>query len=103
VPVDLAPANQVGLDWFSTTDVRVSKVFAIKERVKIQPMVEVFNLFNFANYDPPGNRLTAFLSGTPGSINGTTPGTRSNRYGLGSGSFAPGIPRSFQFGIRVDF
>jgi hypothetical protein len=103
VPVDLAPPDQVGLDWFSTTDVRVSKVFAIKERVKIQPMVEIFNLFNFANYDPPGNRLTAFLTGTPGSINGTTPGTRSNRYGLGSGSFAPGIPRAFQFGIRVDF
>ena len=103
VPVDLAPANQVGLDWFSTTDVRVSKVFTIKERVKIQPMVEVFNLFNFANFDPPGNRLSAFLTGAPGSINGTTPGTRSNRYGLGSGSFAPGIPRSFQFGIRVDF
>ena len=103
VPVPLAPADQVGLDWFSTTDVRISKVFAIKERVRIQPMVEVFNLFNFANYDPPGNRLTAFLSGSPGSINGTTPGTRSNRYGLGSGSFAPGIPRSFQFGIRVDF
>jgi hypothetical protein len=103
VPVDLAPQNQVGLDWFSTTDVRVSKVFTIKERVRIQPMVEVFNLFNFANFDPPGNRLDAFLTGSPGSINGTTPGTRSNRYGLGSGSFAPGIPRSFQFGIRVDF
>src|SRR6185312_13483009 len=71
VLVDLAPADQVGLDWFSTTDVRLSKVFAIKERVKIQPMVEVFNLFNFANHDPPGNRLSAFLSGAPGSINGT--------------------------------
>ena len=102
-PVDLAPPDQVGLDWFSTTDVRVSKVFAIKERVKIQPMVEVFNLFNFANYDPPGNRLSSFLSGAPGSINGTTPFNRSNRYGLGSGSFAPGIPRAFQFGVRVDF
>jgi hypothetical protein len=102
-PVPLAPTNQVGLDWFSNTDVRLSKVFTIRERVKIQPMVEVFNLFNFANYDPPGNRLTSTLTGQPGSINGTTPGVRSNRYGLGSGSFAPGIPRAFQFGIRVDF
>ena len=101
--VPLAPPNQVGIDWFNNTDVRLSKVFTIKERVKIQPMVEVFNLFNFANYDPPGNRLTAFLSGGIGSINGTTPGNRSNRYGLGSGSFAPGIPRAFQFGFRVDF
>ena len=101
--IPLAPANQVGLDWFANTDVRLSKTFTIKENIRIQPMVEVFNLFNFANYDPPGNRLTAFLNGAAGSINGTTPGVRSNRYGLGSGSFAPGIPRAFQFGFRVDF
>ncbi len=66
-------------------------------------MIEVFNLFNIGNYDPPGSRLSGVLSGAPGSINGTTPGTRSNRYGLGSGSFAPGLPRAFQFGIRVEF
>jgi hypothetical protein len=103
VPTALAPANQVPLDWFYDTDVRFSKVFTIKERVKIQPIIEVFNLFNFANYDPPGGRLGSLLNGAPGSINGTTPGTRSNRYGIGSGSFAPGIPRAFQFAIRVDF
>jgi hypothetical protein len=102
-PVPLAPADAVGIDWFTNTDIRVSKVFTIGERVKIQPMVEVFNLFNFANYDAPGNRLTSLLTAAPGSINGTTPGVRSNRYGLGSGSFAPGIPRAFQFGFRVDF
>jgi hypothetical protein len=102
-PIPLAPPNQVGLDWFLNTDVRISKIITIRERVKIQPMVEIFNLFNFGNYDPPGNRLTAFLDGSAGSINGTTPGNRSNRYGLGSGSFAPGIPRAFQFAIRVDF
>ena len=101
--IPLAPPDQVGIDWFANTDVRLSKIFTIGERVKVQPMVEVFNLFNIANYDPPGRRLTAFLTGTPGSINGTTPGVRSNRYGLGSGSFAPGIPRAFQFGFRVDF
>jgi hypothetical protein len=102
-PVPLAPANAVGIDSFFNTDVRFSKVFTIRERVRIQPMVEVFNLFNFANYDPPGNRLGSLLSGAAGTINGTTPNVRSNRYGLGSGSFAPGIPRAFQFGFRVDF
>jgi hypothetical protein len=66
-------------------------------------MVEIFNIFNVANYDTPGGRLGSFLDGASGSINGTTPGLRRNRYGLGSGSFAPGIPRAFQFGIRVDF
>jgi Carboxypeptidase regulatory-like domain/TonB dependent receptor len=103
IPIKLAPANQVPLDWFFDTDIRLSWTYTIKERLKIQPMIEVFNLFNFANYDPPGNRLGSLLNGAPGSINGTTPFNRSNRYGLGSGSFAPGIPRAFQFGFRVDF
>jgi hypothetical protein len=101
--VALAPVNQVGLDSFINTDVRLSWTYKVKERVSIQPMIEVFNLFNVANFDTPGNRLGAFLDGSPGSINGTTPALRNNRYGLGSGSFAPGIPRAFQLGIRVDF
>jgi hypothetical protein len=102
-PIDLAPANQVGLDSFINTDVRLAWAYKLRERVEIQPMVEVFNLFNVANFDTPGNRLSGTLDASPGSINGTSPGLRSNRYGLGSGSFAPGIPRAFQFGIRVGF
>ena len=102
-PVPLAPPNQVGLDRFVNTDIRLSWVYKVKERVSIQPMVEVFNLFNIGNYDSPGSPLTNLLDASVGSINGTTRGTRSNRYGLGSGSFAPGIPRAFQFAFRVEF
>jgi len=102
-PVDLAPPNQVGLDPFVNTDVRLSWTYKVRERVSIQPLIEVFNIFNVANFDPPGNRLGGVLDGSPGSINGTTPGLRSNRYGLGSGSFAPGIPRAFQLGLRIEF
>jgi hypothetical protein len=101
--VERAPIDQVSLDSFINTDVRLSWAYRVKERVSIQPMVEIFNIFNVANYDTPGGRLGSFLDGASGSINGTTPGLRRNRYGLGSGSFAPGIPRAFQFGIRVDF
>jgi Carboxypeptidase regulatory-like domain/TonB dependent receptor len=101
--VSPAPSNQVGMDSFVNTDVRISKTFGFKERVRIEPMVEIFNLFNVSNFDSPGNPLTNLLDGSVGSINGTTPQNRSNRYGLGSGSFAPGIPRAFQFGIRVGF
>jgi hypothetical protein len=103
IPIDLAPQGQVGLDPFYNTDVRLSWTYKVKERVSIQPMIEVFNIFNIANFDPPGNALSGFLDGSAGSINGTTKANRSNRYGLGSGSFAPGIPRAFQLGIRVDF
>ncbi|HEX5085192.1 MAG TPA: hypothetical protein VFY40_24410, partial [Blastocatellia bacterium] len=101
--IDLAPSNQVGLDSFVNTDVRISKVFAIKERMRIEPMVEIFNLFNVSNFDSPGNPMNNVLDGADGSINNTTPLNRFNRYGLGSGSFAPGIPRAFQFGLRVGF
>jgi len=105
--VPLAPADQAGLDAFSNTDVRLSRVFSIGEAVKIEPMLEVFNLFNIANYDAPANRLAGGLSldnsFSTGTINGTPRSNRSNRYGLGSGSFAPGIPRAFQFGFRVNF
>jgi len=101
--VDLAPADQVGMDSLINTDIRLSWNYKVRERFTIQPLVEVFNLFNIANYDTPGNRLTGFLDASPGSINGTSRGLRNNRYGLGSGSFAPGIPRAFQFGIRVGF
>jgi len=102
-PVSLAPADQVSLDNFFNTDVRFSWTYKVKERMSIQPIMEVFNLFNVANYDTPNNRLGSSLNGQAGSINGTSPGSRNNRYGLGSGSFSPGIPRAFQLGIRVDF
>jgi hypothetical protein len=102
-PVSLAPTDQVSLDNFFNTDVRFSWTYKLKERMSIQPIMEVFNLFNVANYDTPANRLGSSLNGQAGSINGTSPGSRNNRYGLGSGSFSPGIPRAFQLGIRVDF
>jgi hypothetical protein len=104
-----APSDQVSIDSFLTTDLRVSKVIRIKERFEIEPSVDIFNVFNFANYDPPGGFVSAIgpLSGTlsnqPGTVNGTPPGARANKFGLGGGSFSPGIPRSFQFGLRVTF
>src|SRR4030095_8195537 len=101
--IGLAPSNQVGMDSFVNTDVRISKTFGFRERVRFEPMGEVFNLFNVSNFDSPGNPLSGVLDGSVGSINGTTPLNRNNRYGLGSGSFAPGIPRAIQFGIRVGF
>jgi len=66
-------------------------------------MWEWFNVFNFANYDLPGNKLSGILTGTVGSLNGTTPSNRPNRAGFGSGSFSPGTPRSWQFALRVSF
>jgi hypothetical protein len=99
-----APAGQVCLDSFATVDVRISRPLKLREgRLTVEPVFEWFNVFNIANYDLPGNKLSGLLTGTPGSINGTTRANRSNRAGFGTGSFAAGIPRSWQFALRVTF
>jgi hypothetical protein len=99
-----APAGQVNLDSFITTDVRITRPFKLLgERITIEPALEFFNLFNVANYDLPGNKLGATLNGATGSINGTTAADRPNRAGFGSGSFALGIPRAWQLALRVSF
>ena len=102
--VPLAPAGQVFNDNFFTADLRLAKSFNIGgERVRIEPAVEVFNLFNVANYNVLNDTFQGDLSGSPGSPNGTVQGDRTNLVGLGSGSFSQGIPRSFQFALRVSF
>ncbi|RMG43872.1 MAG: hypothetical protein D6723_20040, partial [Acidobacteria bacterium] len=99
-PIPLAPSNQVENDSFITTDLRISKkTFLYGERVNIEPFVEVFNLFNVANF----GQLSGVLGGSPGQINGTVRGTRSNKLGLGSGSFSQGLSRAIQVGLSVSF
>lgn len=99
-----APDGQVCLDSFITTDVRVSRPFKLRsERITVEPAFEWFNLFNVANYDLPGNKLSDVLTGAAGSLNGTTTANRSNRAGFGGGSFALGTPRSWQIVVRVSF
>ena len=86
-------------DSFVTTDVRVSKNIKVTENVSIRPLVEVFNLFNVSNF----GTLNGELAGGAGQINGTEAGQRTNKLGLGSGSFSQGLARSVQFGLRVRF
>ncbi|MEE9234606.1 MAG: carboxypeptidase regulatory-like domain-containing protein [Candidatus Acidoferrales bacterium] len=101
-PLPLAPDGQVMLDSFLSTDIRLAwKGRFWGERITVEPSVDIFNVFNFANYDPPGNKLRGRLDGGVGSINGTT--NRTNPFVRGSGAFEQGIPRSFQFGLRISF
>ncbi len=99
-PIPLAPSNQVENDSFITTDLRISKkTFLYGERIDIEPFVEVFNVFNVANF----GQLSGILGGSPGQINGTVRGTRSNKLGLGSGSFSQGLSRAVQVGLSISF
>ncbi|HLW87954.1 MAG TPA: carboxypeptidase regulatory-like domain-containing protein [Terriglobales bacterium] len=102
--VPLAPAGEANMGWLKATDISLSWIYKLKERVEIHPGVSFFNVFNYANFDGPSNPLSGALTGTLGSVNGT-PGQQpsSNRLGLGSGVFALGAPRSLEFSLKVAF
>jgi hypothetical protein len=102
--VPLAPANEANMDWLRAFDLSLSWIYKVKERFEIHPGVSFFNVLNFANFDGPSNPLSGVLSGTPGSVNGTSgQQPNSNRLGLGSGVFALGAPRAIEFSLKVTF
>lgn len=121
--IALAPPGEVGLDQFFTFDVRLgwvihpNKMFhRMPEGVTVEPQIQFFNLFNRQNYDSPSQPLSGILSGSPGSLNGTTAHDqagcpadptkctgRTNLTSLGSGVFALGAPRQMEWGIKVSF
>jgi hypothetical protein len=109
-----APSRQVGIDNFVANDIRLSYLFrlshlwhAFAESATLQPTLDLYNVANKANFDPPGGFITSPLRGTldgsAGSANGTIPSQRINRYGLGSGVFSQGVPRSLEVGLRLTF
>jgi hypothetical protein len=103
-PVLGAPAGQVNLSWLRALDLRFSWSHKLGEHVMLQPNFSFYNLFNFANFDLPGNALNGILAGAPGQINGTTgDGHNVNRVGVGSGVYSLGAPRQIEFGLRLTF
>lgn len=108
----LAPAGQVGVSPLFTFDahlsweLRLSKVLrALPERVVLEPQVALYNVFNFHNYDPFGNPLSGVLSGSSGTVNGTTRGSRANLItpGAASGVNWYAVPRQAEFGVKLTF
>jgi len=120
----LAPtiANPVGLSWLKTFDLNIGWRYKIKERFVIEPSVGIFNIFNFANFDLPGNEQGGVLSlaassvlgsGSPTQPQGTVGGTdanhndplfgRTNRASLQSGTNGLGAPRAIEWGLKLSF
>jgi carboxypeptidase family protein len=113
-PIPLAPKGQAGIDNFVADDIRLSYLFHLNrvwhrfgESTMLQPSLDIYNVANKANFDPPAGFITSplrgVLDGSIGSANGTPSSLRTNRYGLGSGVFSQGVPRALEVGMRLTF
>ena len=99
---------------FWTFDARVSRRFAVRERVSLELMAEAFNLFNHLNYVSVNNTVACsagLAAGNPGSC---YIGDIVQRFGglSGNGSYTPSQPfgftaaydpRRIQLGARFTF
>jgi hypothetical protein len=104
--VALAPSNQQNFSWLRSFDLNLAWKYKFKERVAIEPSVSVFNLFNFANFNLPGTStlMTGLLTGSTGSINNTGPGDKEAfRAGNGTGTYALGVARQIEWGLKLTF
>jgi outer membrane receptor protein involved in Fe transport len=97
-------------DNFSSFDLRLSKVFKIGERIKLQPIAEVFNLFNVTNVLGVSNvNYSGFTNVLVRDSNDPTNAgfLLSSSFGqpvtTAGGVFGSGGPRAFQFAARVTF
>jgi len=97
-------------DSFSSLDLRVSKAFKVGERFTIEPIAEVFNLFNVTNVLGVSNVNYSGFNNVlvPDSNDPSSPGfLRSSSFGqpvsTAGGVFGSGGPRAFQFAARVTF
>ncbi|HEV7903811.1 MAG TPA: TonB-dependent receptor [Pyrinomonadaceae bacterium] len=96
-PLPLAPADARFGDNFSSLDLRASRLFRFGERVSLEPIVEVFNLFNVTNVLGVSNVNYSGYGNVLGSQNFGRPVTTAG------GVFGSGGPRAFQFAARFKF
>jgi hypothetical protein len=102
--IPLPGPGQVGTYGLKDVDFKLSYIYKVKERLTIQPSMGVYNVFNFANYDGAGGLISGVLNGQQGSLNGTNyAGQAGQRTGVGTGVFALGAPRVFEWGLKFSF
>jgi hypothetical protein len=109
-PLPLVSDSARFSDNFNSLDLRLSKVFKIGERVRIEPLVEVFNLFNVTNVlGVSKSNYSGFANVLVRDSNDSSSAgfLRSSSFGqpvtTAGGVFGSGGPRAFQFAARVTF
>ena len=107
-PIALAPSDQLKLSWLKTVDLRMDWPISLGEHLKLHPSIGVFNLFNFANYNPNRAQLmTAVLDGSSPSLNGSPKSDPDSvnplRANVGTGVNSFAAPRQMEFGLRLVF
>lgn len=97
-------------DNFSSFDLRLSRVFRLGDNARLEPIVEVFNLFNVTNILGVSNVNYSGFSNvlTRDSDNPADPGfLRSSGFGnpvtTAGGVFGSGGPRAFQIAAKFSF
>jgi hypothetical protein len=110
-PLAPAPADQLTFPWVKAFDFRLSWSHTFHDRIKIEPSLGLYNLFNFSNFNLPPGAMNGWLD-AGSSINSThthtqpgETGPESNvfRVGNGTGVFGLGAPRAMEFALRVTF
>lgn len=97
-------------DSFNSLDLRVSKVVKLGEHIRLEPIAEIFNLFNVTNVLGVSNVNYSGLANVlvRDSNDPTSSGfLRSSSFGqsvtTAGGVFGSGGPRAFQFAVRASF
>ncbi len=110
VPLPLVSGDARFTDSFSSLDLRVSRPFSLGGSVRVEPMLEVFNLFDVTNVLGISNVNYSGFSSVlvRDSEDPTAPGyLRSSSFGqpvtTAGGVFGSGGPRAMQLGVRVTF
>ncbi|MGB9179430.1 MAG: carboxypeptidase regulatory-like domain-containing protein [Pyrinomonadaceae bacterium] len=109
-PLPLVSDDARFSDSFSSFDLRASKIFRFGERFTVEPMAEVFNLFNVTNVLGVSNvNYSGFSNVLVRDSNDPASAgfLRSSSFGrpvtTAGGFFGSGGPRAFQFAARVTF
>jgi len=110
VLLPLVPDNARFNDAFSSLDLRVSRPFALGSTFRIEPMLEVFNLFNTTNilglttvnYSGYSNVLVRD-SDDPASAGYLRSSSFGQPVTTAGGVFGSGGPRAMQLAVRVIF